>query len=156
MCVIVMVYAIAPGSSHSYAHGDKKPSSAYAKALTSFQQDFPQAYHVVWLEEGQNSIAIFTAGSRKIKCLFNEKGRLMSTFITSCDGGYLPFELLTSLSKKFPGYIPQTTTECVTNNRHDYYVLLKNRQDKIVKWMRVKSDEDGHAIQVIQELHQNI
>lgn len=156
MCVIVMLFAIAPGSNRSYANSGKRPSSVHSKAMILLQQDFPQAHHVVWSEEGKSQIAIFKAGSRKIKCLFSENGRLESTFITSCDAGYLPFELQASLNRKFPGYVPKTITEYITNNRHDYYVLLRNRQDNIVKWMRVKSDEDGNAIQIIQKLHQNV
>lgn len=153
---IATACAVVSGFTPANANGGKKASPVLSKAAITIHQDFPQAQNIVWLTAGKNQIALFKEEGRKIKCVFNEKGRLESTFITSCDVMYLPFELHTSLSKKFRGYVPQTMTEYITPGRHEYYILLKNQQDKIINWIRVKSDVDGNTIQIIQELHQPV
>lgn len=156
LSAIAVIGAIVFGSASSYANSGKKPSIAHSKAMATVQQDFPHAQNVTWSIEGKNQIALFKEEGREIQCLFNEKGRLESTFITSCDARYLPFELQTSISKKFPGFVAQTITEYITPNRHAFYLLLTIRKGNVVNWVRVKADEDGKAIAVIQELHQNV
>lgn len=153
---IALAGAIAFGSTNVRANSGKKTSTARAKAVMTVHQNFPHAQNIVWSIEGKDQIALFKEEGRDIKCLFNINGHLKSTFITTCDAKYLPLELQTLLNKKFPGYVPQTTTEYITLHRHAYYILLKSRQEKVVKWMRIKADEDGNTVRIIQRLQQNI
>lgn len=140
----------------SHAANGRKTSLPHSKAMIAVHRDFPQVQNITWLKEGKDQIALFTVEDRHMQFTFNGNGGLKSTMITTCNAWYMPFELQTSLSKKYPGYVPQAITEYISPNAHVFYVLLKKKQEKEITWMRVKGDEDGNAIEVIQQLHQHV
>lgn len=139
-----------------YANSGKKAPSPRSKAMMVVHQTFPQVQSVAWSVVGKDQVAIFKTEDRQIKCIFNEKGNLISTLITTCNTLYLPFELKTSLNKRYPGFVPQTISEFIGSQEHAFYVLLKSSQGNSIKWLRVKADEDGTTMVVLQQLEQNV
>lgn len=156
MSAAAIISAMTLSFTGSYAANGRKTAPTHSKAMIIVHRDFPQVQNVTWLKEGKDQIALFTVEDRHMQFTFNGNGSLESTMITTCNAWYLPFELQTSLNKKYPGYVPKTISEYIGPNAHTFYVLLKKKQEKEVTWMRVKADEDGNAIEVIQQLHQNV
>ncbi|TAM96342.1 MAG: hypothetical protein EPN39_13890 [Chitinophagaceae bacterium] len=133
----------------------KNATTPSQKAVLAVYQNFPQVQLVLWQQQGRDLIALFKEAGCTVRATFTESGQLLSTFITG-DAHAIPFKVQMLLRQKYPGYVPQSVTECLNITNDDYYVLLKNQKGNRINWVRVKTDEDGHAIQVIQELHQNV
>lgn len=151
---IACVIALASPSAYASGSGEK-PVSSNAKAMKTFMQNFPQANDVTWSVVEKEPVASFMMADRKVRCFFSRTGSLASTII-ECSAQHLPFEIQVNLNKHFPGYIPQSLTEYISGNEHAYYVLLKVEQEGFIKWVRVKTDENGRNILIIQKLQQTL
>lgn len=156
LAVAAILCAATFSSFVSDAATGRKSTTAHSNEVMTVHREFPLAQNVIWSTVGKDQVAIFKEADKEIKCTFNRMGRLESTLITTCNAQYLPFELQTSLYERFPGYVPQTVSEYIRTGENSFYVLLKSSQGNEVKWLRVKSDEDGNAISVIQSLRQKV
>lgn len=153
---LAIAFVITVASPSAYASGSgEKPVSSNAKAMKTFMQNFPQANEVVWSMVEKEPVASFMMTDRKVRCFFSRTGSLTCTII-ECPAQHLPFEIQVNLSRRYPGYIPQSLTEYISGNEHAYYVLLKVEQEGFVKWLRVKTDENGRNILIIQKLQQTL
>lgn len=151
---LTIACAIAFQTQNTFANSNRPDDKPGNKVIASLQQDYPLAGQVQWVRNGTEFIAKFNSDAGKVTATYDKKGNHLSTFIRS-DGKHIPFTIQTELNKKYPGYIAQDMTEYLSKREHSYYILLKNKTDKDVKWMRVKCNGTGD-IQVLQKLQQTV
>ncbi|MGH2643569.1 MAG: hypothetical protein ACRDE2_06455 [Chitinophagaceae bacterium] len=139
----------------AYASIINRTDSPGRNVIAAVHHDFPAAKQITWKQQGKAEIAQFTMTERSIRAIYDQSGRLLETFITEQPQN-IPFEVQTAIEQKYEGYIPQAVTEYISTQEHSFYVLLKNQQGHQVKWLRIKSSEDGDILQIVQKLQQTI
>lgn len=150
-CSMTIAYA----SQNAYAFFNNGPDSPGRNVITAIHHDFPGAKEVTLTEQGKAEIAQFTMINRRVRAIYTPSGRLLSTFITE-NPEFIPFGVQSVLEQKYKGYVPMTATEYISPNEHSFYVLLKGQKGSHINWLRVKSDEDGNNIKIVQRLQQTI
>lgn len=152
LSVMTFMVAMAVTPQTSYANKEMKaPGSKFERA---FFQQFPQASQVVWSEDQGKFVVRFNSYNREVTAVFDNHASLISTLIYS-DSRYIPFDLQSSLAKKYPGYAVQCMKEFITKDSHSYYFLLRYEKENKVKWLNVKSDGNKSFL-VIQQLQETV
>lgn len=103
---------------------------ANEKVLITFNQIFKDANSVSWTHTGNFYEAFFEVGAIKTRAILNEKGTLVQT-IRYYKESELPYNVLYSVKKEYPGAEVFGVTEVSNKNGINYRIVLKDNKNYI-------------------------
>ncbi|HUB59056.1 MAG TPA: hypothetical protein VL978_00055 [Puia sp.] len=115
------------------------------KLLQVFQQTFPDAKQVTWLEEPAGYEVSFRQNDILTKVVYDKDAHFVSSLRYYSEKN-LPVTVLCQLQKKYGGKTVWGVTEMSTEAGTEYYVKLVDDHN----WYTVRSDSDGN-LQTIEK-----
>lgn len=109
------------------------------KLLQAFQQTFPDAKQVKWMEEPNAYEVSFRQNDILTKVVYDKDAHFVSSLRYYSEKN-LPVTVICQLQKKYPGKTIWGVTELSTELSTEYYVKLVDDRD----WYTVRSDADGN------------
>jgi hypothetical protein len=115
------------------------------KMLQAFQQTFPDAKQVKWVEEPNGYQVSFRQNDILTKVEYDKDAHFVSSLRYYSEKN-LPVTIMCQLQKKYAGKTVWGVTELSTETSTEYYVKLVDDQN----WYTVRSDGDGN-MQVVEK-----
>lgn len=109
------------------------------KLLQAFQQTFPEAREVRWVEEPSAFEVTFRQNDILTKVEYDKDAHFMSSLRYYTEKN-LPVTIICQLQKKYTGKTIFGVTELSTESSTDYYVKLVDDHN----WYTVRSDAEGN------------
>ena len=109
------------------------------KMLQAFQQTFPDAKQVKWVEEPNGYQVSFRQNDILTKVEYDKDAHFVSSLRYYSEKN-LPVTIMCQLQKKYAGKTVWGVTELSTETSTEYYVKLVDDQN----WYTVRSDGDGN------------
>jgi hypothetical protein len=109
------------------------------KMLQAFQQTFPDAKQVKWVEEPNGYQVSFRQNDILTKVEYDKDAHFVSSLRYYSEKN-LPVTIMCQLQKKYAGKTVWGVTELSTEASTEYYVKLVDDQN----WYTVRSDGDGN------------
>lgn len=109
------------------------------KLLQVFQQTFPDAKQVKWMEEPTGYEVSFFQNEILTKAVYDKDAHFVSSLRYYTEKN-LPVTIICQLQKKYPGKTVWGVTELSTEANTEYYVKLVDDRN----WYTVHSDSDGN------------
>jgi hypothetical protein len=109
------------------------------KLLQVFQQTFPDAKQVKWLEEPNGYEVSFRQNDILTKVMYDKDAHFVNSLRYYTEKN-LPVTVIFQLQKKYPGKTVWGVTEMSTETSTEYYVKLVDDHN----WYTVRSDSDGN------------
>ena len=109
------------------------------KLLQAFQQTFPDAKQVKWLEEPNGYEVSFRQNDILTKVMYDKDAHFVNSLRYYTEKN-LPVTVIFQLQKKYPGKTVWGVTEMSTETSTEYYVKLVDDHN----WYTVRSDSDGN------------
>ena len=133
--LLIMYLLIAGFSSRSAV------STINEKLIQSFNESYPHAVRVSWLEFPETYAVNFEEAGVKSTIHYNKDGSFLSA-IRYYSGEKLPYYLIATLKEKFPGKTIYSVTELSNPYEITYYIKLEDGKT----WRTVKVDSDGNMV----------
>jgi hypothetical protein len=111
------------------------------KLLQSFNESYPHAVRVSWLEYPLTYAVNFEEAGVKSTIHYNKDGSFLSA-IRYYSEEKLPYYLIASLKEKFPGKKIYCVTELSNPYEIEYYIKLEDAKT----WRTIKVDSDGNFV----------
>jgi hypothetical protein len=115
------------------------------KMLQAFQQTFPDAKQVKWVEEPNGYQVSFRQSDILTKVEYDKEAHFVSSLRYYTEKN-LPVTIICQLQKKYAGKQVWGVTELSTETSTEYYVKLVDDQN----WYTIRSDADGN-MQVVEK-----
>jgi hypothetical protein len=115
------------------------------KMLQAFQQTFPDAKQVKWVEEPNGYQVSFRQSDILTKVEYDKDAHFVSSLRYYSEKN-LPVTIICQLQKKYAGKNVWGVTELSTETSTEYYVKLVDDQN----WYTIRSDADGN-MQVVEK-----
>jgi hypothetical protein len=109
------------------------------KLLQIFQQTFPDAKQVKWVEEPGGYVVSFRQNDILTKVVYDKDARFISSLRYYSEKN-LPVTILCQLQKRYAGKTVWGVTEQSVESSTEYYVKLVDDRN----WYTVKSDSEGN------------
>jgi hypothetical protein len=109
------------------------------KLLQVFQQTFPDAKEVKWVEEPAGYQVTFRQNNILTKVEYDKEAHFVTSLRYYSERN-LPVSIICQLQKKYPGKTIFGVTEMSTEVSTDYYVKLVDEHN----WYTVRSDGEGN------------
>jgi hypothetical protein len=109
------------------------------KLLQAFQQTFPDAKQVKWVEEPNGYQVTFRQNDILSKVEYDKDAHFISALRYYTEKN-LPVTVICQLQKKYAGKSVWGVTEMSTENSTEYYVKLVDEKN----WYTVRSDAEGN------------
>jgi hypothetical protein len=109
------------------------------KLLRVFQQTFPDAKQVKWVEEPNGYQVSFRQNDILTKVVYDKDAHFVNTLRYYSEKN-LPVTIICQLQKKYAGETIWGVTEVSTESSTEYYVKLVDDRN----WYTVRSDADGN------------
>ncbi|HLX66342.1 MAG TPA: hypothetical protein VKR41_05075 [Puia sp.] len=109
------------------------------KLLQVFQQTFPDAKQVKWVEEPAGYEVSFRQNETLTKVVYDKDAHFVSSLRYYSEKN-LPVSILCQLQKKYSGKTVWGVTEQSTESSTEYYVKLVDDRN----WYTVRSDAEGN------------
>ena len=126
---------------------DASPSTINEKLLKSFQQSYPHAFQVNWLELAETDVVYFEQDGIRATNFYKKDG----SFIRSTryyQEANLPYYLIAVIKERFPEKKIYCVTEISTPNEISYYIKIEDAKT----WRTLQADSDGN-ITVIEKFN---
>ena len=117
---------------------DPAAGSISQKLHEEFQNSFPNAEKVAWNEEKDQFIVSFVNAGILSRIVYNKHGEFVSS-LRNYGEKELPYYLVSTLKKSFPGQTIYGVTEISAVSGISYYVKLEGPKD----WIVVGLDPQG-------------
>jgi hypothetical protein len=111
------------------------------KLVQSFNESYPHAVKVNWLEYLETYAVNFEETGVKSTIHYNKDGSFQCAFRYYSEEK-LPYYLIVSLKEKFPGKKIYSVTELSTPSEINYYIKLEDAKT----WKTVKVDSNGNFV----------
>ena len=111
------------------------------KLIQSFNESYPHAVRVSWLEYPEAYAVNFEEAGVKSTIHYNKDGSFRNA-IRYYSEEKLPYYLIASLKEKFPGKKIYCVTEISNPYEITYYIKLEDAKT----WRTVKADSDGNFV----------
>lgn len=108
------------------------------KLLQAFQQTFPDAKQVKWVEEPNGYGVTFRQNDILTKVEYDKDAHFISSLRYYTEKN-LPVAIICQLQKKYPGKTVWGVTEMSTETTTEYYIKLVDEKN----WYTVHSDSEG-------------
>jgi hypothetical protein len=116
-------------------------STINEKLIQSFNESYPHAVRVNWLEFPETYAVNFEEAGVKSTIHYNKDGSFLSATRYYAEEK-LPYYLIASLKEKFPG----KKIYCVTELSNPYEITYFIKLEDAKTWRTVKADSDGNFI----------
>jgi hypothetical protein len=116
-------------------------SAINEKMVQSFNESYPHAVRVKWLEFPETYAVNFEEAGVKSTIHYNKDGSFLSA-VRYYSEEKLPYYLIASLKEKFPGKKIYCVTELSNPYEITYYIKLEDAKT----WRTVKADSDGNFV----------
>ena len=113
------------------------------KLLQAFQQTFPDASQVKWVEGPESYQVTFRQNNILTKVEYDKDGHFVSSLRYYSEKN-LPVSVICQLQKKYAGKSVWGVTELSTETSTEYYVKLVDDNN----WYTVRSDAEGNMMTV--------
>ena len=130
-------------SSHPRTSNPGTGGTVVEKLHHEFQGSFPDAGQVNWQETKDQYVVSFIDAGVFNRIIYNKQGEFLSSFRNYGEKG-LPYYLVRSLDKSFPGAKIFGVTEITSATGITYFVKLEQSR----RWVTVHLDSEGEAIVV--------
>jgi hypothetical protein len=111
------------------------------KLIQSFNESYPHAVRVNWLEYPETYAVNFEEAGVKSTIRYNKDGSFLSAIRYYAEEK-LPYYLIASLKEKFPGKKIYCVTELSNPYEISYYIKLEDA----TTWRTIKADSDGNFV----------
>jgi hypothetical protein len=115
------------------------------KMLLAFQQTFPDAKQVIWVEEPGGYQVSFRQNNILTNAEYDKDAHFVSSLRYYTEKN-LPVMIICQLQKKYAGKNVWGVTELSTETSTEYYVKLVDDKN----WYTIRSDADGN-MQVVEK-----
>jgi len=141
LLLVVLAYSPLPAIASPFGKTHPaKPSagSVNQKLHQEFQNSFPNAEKVLWNEDKDQFIVNFVNAGILSRIVYSKHGEFVSSLRNYGEKG-LPYYLVNTLKKNFPGQTIYGVTEISAVSGISYYVKLEGPKD----WIVVGLDAQG-------------
>ena len=122
----------------SYYSTSEQQSAIGEKLQQEFRESFPGAEKISWQESNNGYLVSFVKDGTPGRISYKKNGEFISAFRNYGERG-LPYYLVNSLKKKYPGQKIFGVTEISTVSDISYFVKLEGPK----RWITVSLSKDG-------------